>query len=423
MVFTRGSRDDWDRWAEIIGDGAYSWDKMLPFMLKSEKLVQDSENQTEEGHIDPSIHGHDGTVSNTAPYNNHPINEMLMQTTQDLPDEFPYLLDMNNGSPIGIAWNQFSIDRNGERSSAATAYIEPAGDNLHVLINTQVTRVLHVGDDESCFRGVEFAADVESPKKQIVASKEVIIAGGVIGTPQILLNSGIGKREELEAVGVTTLIDNPSVGKNFTDRVSSIVMFNTTIQDTDFDRDRALAEWNTTRTGPLTLPGHLNHIVYLRLPDDAAPFSQEGFTDPTPGENSPHIEMVYSQISAHLPQTSIDIPSPPPGTTNVMIQLFVVNLHPISRGSITLNTSDPFKHPIVDFGMLSEPLDIAIMREAFKRARDLYSAPAFQDSVFGTLVPAGNVATDSDIEDFLRIASAPYLHAVSSAAMSGYNAS
>lgn len=92
-------------------------------------------------------------------------------------------------------------------------------------------------------------------------------------------------------------------------------------------------------------------------------------------------------------------------------------------GSITLNTSDPFNHPIVDFGMLSEPLDIAIMREAFKRARDLYSAPAFQDSVFGTLVPAGNVATDSDIEDFLRIASAPYLHAVSSAAMSGYNAS
>lgn len=115
-------------------------------------MVQDSENQTEKGHIDPSVHGHRGAVSNTAPYNNHPINEMLVQTTRDLPNEFPYLLDMNNGSPIGIgefidqsffqtlrtfiAWNQFSIDHKGERNSAATAYIEPAGNNLHVLLKT-----------------------------------------------------------------------------------------------------------------------------------------------------------------------------------------------------------------------------------------------------------------------------------------------
>lgn len=213
-------------------------------------MVQDSENQTERGHIDPSVHGHRGAVSNTAPFNNHPINEMLLQTTQDLPNEFPYLLDMNNGSPIGIgefflvyprlfqtlgmivAWNQFSIDHKGERSSAATAYIEPAGDNLHVLLNTQVTRVLPVGS-ESHFRGVEFAVNVNSPRKHIVARKEVIVASGIFGTPQILLNSGIGDRKELQALNIKTLVDNPSVGKNLTDQVTSLVMFNTTIQDTE----------------------------------------------------------------------------------------------------------------------------------------------------------------------------------------------
>ncbi|KAJ3562420.1 hypothetical protein NP233_g9585 [Leucocoprinus birnbaumii] len=421
MVFTRGSIEDWNRWAEVIEDDAYSWEKILPFMHKAEKLVQDSENQTEQGHIDPSVHGLTGAVSNTAPYNSHPINELLIQTTQDLPEEFPYLLDMNNGSPIGIAWNQFSIDRHGERSSAATAYVETAGRNLHVLVNTQVTRVLPVGN-ETCFRGVEFALDEDSPITQLVASKEVIVAGGVIGTPQILLNSGIGKRDELEAMGIQTLVDNASVGKNLTDQVSSLVMLNTTIEDTDFDRDTALAQWNATRTGPLSLPGHLNHIVYVRFPDNSSLFNQDGFTDPTPGKGSPHIEMVYSQISAQLPQTAIDFPPPPPGT-NVTIQILVANLHPLSRGSITLNTSNPFTHPNVDFNMLSNPLDIAILREGIKSARTLYSAPAFQSSVFGTLVPAGNITSDSDFDDFLRAVASPFLHGVGSAAMSSRNAS
>ena len=273
---------------------------------------------------------------------------MLLQTTQDLPNEFPYLLDMNNGGPIGIgefflvyprfflklgtiiAWNQFSIDHKGERSSAATAYIEPAGNNLHVLLNTQVTRVLPVGS-ESRFRGVEFAVDVNSPRKHIVARKEVIVAGGIFGTPQILLNSGIGDHKELQALNIKTLVDNPSVGKNLTDQVTSLVMFNTTLQDTEwvvhiahrcvqldldccsFDRDTALAEWNATRTGPLSLPGHLNHIIYVRFSDDAPPSSQNDFTDPSPWNNSPHIEMVHSQISSQLPQTAIDFPPPPPG--------------------------------------------------------------------------------------------------------------
>jgi choline dehydrogenase len=131
------------------------------------------------------------------------------------------------------AWAQFTEDHNATRSSSATAYVETSNDNLHVLLNTYVTRVLPTDGDPTDFRGVEFAADAQSPKKQLFTKKEVIVAGGVIGTPQMLLNSGIGAREELEAMGVKTLIDNPSVGKNFTDQVSVTVMFNTTIEDTE----------------------------------------------------------------------------------------------------------------------------------------------------------------------------------------------
>lgn len=103
---------------------------------------------------------------------------------------------------------------------------------MHVLVNTYVTRVLPVGNGTE-FRGVEFAVDAKSERKRIVAKKEVIVSGGIIGTPQVLLNSGIGKREELEAVGVKTLVDNGSVGKNLSDQVSALVMFPTTIPDTE----------------------------------------------------------------------------------------------------------------------------------------------------------------------------------------------
>jgi len=95
-----------------------------------------------------------------------------------------------------------------------------------------VTRVLPVGNDKD-FRGVEFAAGRQSTRKKLVARKEVILAGGVIGSPQALLNSGIGNRTELEAVGIKTLVDNPSVGRNFSDQVFGLGLFETTLPNTE----------------------------------------------------------------------------------------------------------------------------------------------------------------------------------------------
>jgi choline dehydrogenase len=103
---------------------------------------------------------------------------------------------------------------------------------VHVLLNTYVTRVLPVGNGTE-FRGIEFATDAQSAKTQLMAMKEVIVSGGIIGTPHILLNSGIGSREELQAVGVPTLVDNPSVGKNLTDQVSALMLMQTIIEDTE----------------------------------------------------------------------------------------------------------------------------------------------------------------------------------------------
>jgi choline dehydrogenase-like flavoprotein len=177
---------------------------------------------------------------------------MLIQSTEELKDEFPFKLDMNDGKPIGIGeyfiivcgliwadlgifigWSQFTVDAHGARSSAATAYIAKTGTNVHVLVNTHVKRVLPTHNNHTDFRTVEFAQTPQSERRIITVKKEVILSGGVIGTPRILLNSGIRSRRELEELGIETLVGNPSVGKNLTDHPLVQIAFETTIPDTE----------------------------------------------------------------------------------------------------------------------------------------------------------------------------------------------
>jgi choline dehydrogenase len=110
--------------------------------------------------------------------------------------------------------------------------LEGTRGNVHVLVNTRITRVLPVGNGTD-FRDIEFAVDAQSPKRILRATKEVIISGGVIGSPQILLNSGIGEQAALAAVGLKTLVNNPSVGKNLSEQAATLVMFHTTLPVTE----------------------------------------------------------------------------------------------------------------------------------------------------------------------------------------------
>ncbi|KXN87047.1 Glucose dehydrogenase [FAD, quinone] [Leucoagaricus sp. SymC.cos] len=406
MVYTRGSRDDWDSWANMTGADGLQWDKMLPYILKAEQWSIDPQNRTQVNHYNTSVHSKDGKVSVSLPYTVHPFNDMLLQSTKEMSEEFPFDLDMNDGKPLGIGWKQSTVDHNGERSSAATAYLNKTLDNVHVLINTYVTRVIQNNGTENTW-AVEFAVGPDSKRQTLIAKKEVIVSGGAIGTPHILLNSGIGSSEELKAVGVETVLDLPSVGKNLSDHIATPTTFSTTFKSTGFNQTEALEQWQTNRTGPLTQPQELNHIGFTRIPTNST-----GFEDPAPGMNTPHIEFAFGQISQQ------------DGSTETSLELFVVNLHPISRGSVTLNTSNPFTYPIVDFGLLTSQTDLTILRQGILSARRLFSAPVFtsKKTISGTSAPGSNITSDGDLEAYIRQTGTPLLHAVGTAAMSPRNA-
>ncbi|KXN82932.1 Choline dehydrogenase, mitochondrial [Leucoagaricus sp. SymC.cos] len=426
MVYTRGSSDDWDRYARMAGNTGLTWKNILPVMFKvslsktstgkiganihlaNTRDFYQTEHLTKpvpSGHLDPTVHGKSGKVSVAAPFSNIAFNNMLLQASAELKEEFPFLLDMNAGRAIGIGWVQSTVD-NGERSSAVTGYLNETSNNVHALLNTLATRVFPVNQTGLEFRGVEVAANAQGPRRQIIAKKEVIVSGGAINTPQVLLNSGIGSSEELKKFGILTLVNNPSVGKNFSDQTSTPVAFAARTQSTDFDQQAALKQWNESRTGPLSRSLLTNHITWVRLPANSPPF-QSGFIDPTGGPNSPHIEMIWTSLNTISSSTA-----DPASTPQVS-----------SGGSITLASSDPFDQPLIDFGMFIEPMDIAIAREGIRSARRLYSAPGVKDSVLGTTSPAANVTSDEELDAYIRNVTSPLGHVLGTAAMSPRNAS
>nr|V5NC32.1 RecName: Full=Pyranose dehydrogenase; Short=PDH; AltName: Full=Pyranose:quinone oxidoreductase 1; Flags: Precursor [Agaricus xanthodermus]AHA85314.1 pyranose dehydrogenase [Agaricus xanthodermus] len=419
MVYTRGSEDDWNYWAEVTGDQALSWDSVLPIMKKAEKFSQDFSDQSVDGHIDPAVHGRDGLLSVVASYTNVSFNDLLLQTTKELSDEFPFKLDLNDGKPHELAWTQYTIDHNAERSSSATSYLETTGDNVHVLVNTHVTRIVSAGNGTN-FRSVEFAVDSNSPKKVLQAKKELILSAGVIASPQVLMNSGIGGREELQAIGVDTLIDNPSVGKNLSDQAATLLMFDTTLPNTDYDVAAALTEWDKSRSGPMAHGARLNHLTWVRLPDDKLNGS-----DPSSGKDSPHIEFQFRQISHQLPPADVpnQVQLPDPDSIGVVLQFSVVNLYSISPGSVILNDNDPFANPMIDLNMFGDQKDIAILREGVRSARRMFSSPAFKDVINGTVYPPADVTSDEDLDAFLRTSAESYWHGVGTLSMSPQNAS
>ena len=216
-------------------------------------------------------------------------------------------------------WGQFTI-KGGERSSSATSYLAPEfakRPNLHVLVNTRVSRVLqsgsvhgvpsfrrvelfHSGNSREASFGLPSLANIVCAAKHIhiTARKEVILSSGVIGTPTILQHSGIGDRKLLSSVGVKSLIHLPSVGQNLTDQpfvantwlVNSTNTFETAFRNATLAQEQ-VRQWNETRTGPYA-GSSFNIAGWLRLPNNAHIFQK--FTDPSAGPNTGHYEFIIA---------------------------------------------------------------------------------------------------------------------------------
>ncbi|KAJ7159783.1 aryl-alcohol-oxidase from pleurotus Eryingii [Mycena filopes] len=412
LIYTRGSKEDFDRWATVTGDSGWSWNSLIPYQRKNELWSAPADKHNTAGQFDPSVHSTTGINSVSLSGFPTPIDDRIIQTTKDLP-EFHFNLDMNSGTPLGLGWQQYTV-KNGARSSSATSYLASQyvnRANLHVLLNAQVTRVLPT--TATSFRTVEFAqTSSKGTKVTLVAKKEVVLSAGSIGTPNILLHSGIGSSSALTALGIPPLHDLPSVGQNLTDHdllgmawlANSTNTFETAADNATL-MAAELAQWKSSKTGPLVdVP--LSHIGWFRVPPAAAIAK-----DAVAGPNSPHFELLFGN----------GILKGAPASGN-FFSIVAAVVSPTARGSVTLASNDPFAAPIINPNLLGTAGDLTIMREAVKSALRFAAGPAWTDYIIAP-VSVDSTMTDAQLDDFIKANTGTVFHPVGTASMSPKGAS
>ncbi|XP_051160894.1 glucose dehydrogenase [FAD, quinone]-like [Leptopilina boulardi] len=349
MMYMRGSQKDYNDW-EKLGNKGWSYKDVLPFFKKSENNLQMDK-------VDPEYHGQDGPIPVTQFKYRSPVSLDILAAAKELGYD---TVDLNGKTHTG--WTISQATTNGvSRYSTARAFLRPARNrqNLHIMINSTVTKIIF--NDKKNAIGVEFYKNEKLI--QVNVNNEVIVSAGAVNSPQILLNSGIGPRKELEAVKVPVVHNLPGVGKNFHDHAAYFLTFSINKTSESVLNWDTLMEYLRFRKGPLSSTGL---------------WTVTGMTNTkyaNPEEDQPDIHSIfggYSTLCSDLRNSKNNI------TSRREISVLLILLRPKSKGYVRLRNNDPLSKPHLSAKLLSHPHDVAILIEGIKFVINLTEAEALK---------------------------------------------
>jgi choline dehydrogenase len=383
MMYVRGNPADFDHWRQL-GCTGWGWEDVLPYFRKSEG------NRIRSG----PLHGADGPLTVCHHHAHHPLSEMFLEACQQR--GIPFNDDLNGERQEGCGYFPVTM-RNNERLSSAAAYLHPAlaRPNLSVLTGAHALGVQVQGGRAL---GVRYLCRGETRLAR--AEREVVLAAGAVGSPHLLLLSGIGPADELEAAGVEVVHDLPGVGRNLQDHFHYRSRMEITAPLTVYGRTaeewaRVRRQYEEERTGPLTT----NHL------------EAGAFVSTRAGLMAPDLEIVF--IPYFISYAAAEFA--PPDRHGITISGFPTRAE--SRGSIRLASADPLDRPLIDPRYLSEPGDMRLMLELIGRSRDIWQAPAF-DAVRGRETsPGPDKVSEPDLIADIRQNSSTSFHPVGTCRM------
>jgi choline dehydrogenase len=360
MIYMRGQREDYDGW----GPG-WSWDELLPLYRSLEDY--------EHGALD--TYGAGGELRIEDPRVRWEILDAWRAAAAEC--GIAPVKVFNTGDNSGCAYFQMN-QKKGVRWSATKAFLRPVlhRPNLTVVTGAHVTRLLFEG--RSC-AGVEFRTGGDS--RSATASREVILAAGAIGSPQILQLSGVGPGALLHSFGIPVVLDSPGVGENLQDhlqirlqyKVSGVPTLNT-MAGSPWGKARMGLEYLLFKTGPLTMP-----------PSQLGAFAKSDPAEPT------------ANIEWHVQPLSLDKFGDPlhpfPAITPS-----VCNLRPASRGWVRIKAADPFIYPEIRLNYLSAPEDRKVAVDAMRFTRRIMAAKALAKYRPEEFRPGPAVTSDAELE-------------------------
>lgn len=333
MIYIRGARADYDGWRDAGCEG-WGYDEVLPLFTRSEDNARGAD----------AFHGTGGPMRVSDLRTPSPLVADYLSAAEGAGLERNR--DFNGATQDGVGAYQVTQSK-GRRESTATAFLRPAlkRPNLTVRTHARATRVV-VEDGRAT--GVEVVR--EGRTEVVRASREVLLAGGAVNTPALLLHSGIGPADELRALGIDVVVDSPNVGRGLQDHLCIGVSFTAGRPVTYFGADK--------RVGNVA-----SYLLRRRGPFSSNVAEAGGFLRTDPSLPAPDLQLLFA------PAMFVEH-----GQAEAPGHGFTVGaylLTPQSRGSITLRSSDPLAKPVVKAGYLTESADLDVLAEAVRRCLDI----------------------------------------------------
>ena len=388
MAYVRGHRGDYDRWA-ASGLKGWSYDEVLPYFRRSE---------TWEGGADP-YRGGEGPLRVRRTRYDDPLLASFIEAGHQA--GYPLTADYNGAEQEGFDLIQQTIHR-GRRCSAAVAYLKPAlkRPGLEVRVRALVSSVCFEGNRAS---GVAYT--VEGQSRMSRASREVILCGGVIDSPKLLMLSGIGDPAHLAAHGIDVLLPNAAVGANLQDHLSVMVSY----------RRRDPGPFTAAmRYDRLALAMMRAWLGYESFASDV-PTGVTAFVKSAPERALPDVQFLF--LSAPLPAHPWLWPFRRPVADGFGCR--VVLLRPESRGRLTLRSRDPAASPQIAPNFLASEKDRETLRRGVRMLRGVMAEAAMQGHIEAEIAPGPGTLEDAAIDAFVRRTAVTVHHSAGTCRMGG----
>jgi len=384
MIYIRGDRTDYDDWAQDLGCEGWSWDEVLPWFLKS------------EGYSGPpsQTHGSNGPLGVGKPGLSHPLTEVFVTACEQF--GLRRVPDYCAGDVDG-AFTMLCTQRDGQRSSAARAFLESAmaRPNLTVITGATADKVLVEGG-----RAIGVRYQKDGAVQTIAAMREVIVSAGALQSPALLMRSGIGPAAHLAEHGIPVLVDAPEVGQNLQEHASF---------QSSFEVDTPT--YNNLMK-PLRLAAEFLRYVFTRKGlMSIIPVEAMAYLRSRPGLERPDIKLSFGLMVHDMAKRK---PHEKPG-----VGVFANVAKPKSRGQIRLRSADPGDKPVIDHRLLGHPEDVAALVAGVKQVQQIFQTPAFAAHVRGKLWPQPIPTTDAEWEQNLRNQCGIGYHPVGTCRMGG----
>jgi 4-pyridoxate dehydrogenase len=371
MAYVRGNRGDYERWA-ASGLTDWSFEKVLPYFKKQEHW---------EGG-DSEYRGGSGPLSTQFCRYKDELIDAFATASRDA--GYPQTDDYNGAVQEGFGRLQMTI-ANGRRCSASTAYLRPAmrRKNLKVVTGALATKVILQNG-----RAAGIAYTQGGQAREVSARREVLLAGGVINTPQLLMLSGIGAGSELAAQGIESKVDLPQVGKNLQDHVSVILMYR---------RKQPGPFFRMMRADRIGLDFVKTYLTGNGFSGDV-PGGVVAFLNSDKERPLPDVQLLFT--AAPLAAWPYMPPFKAPFADGFATR--IVAVQPQSRGSVGLASKDPAAAPLIHQNFLSSPRDWQSLRAGFRVARTLAAQSSMAPFVGAEFFPGPGCESDDEIDEHIR---------------------